>query len=758
MSSKYPNLDNKPIDQWKVTELKEELRRRKLPVKGLKDDLIKRLDEALRAESESAKDSVDNGLDCDQHAVQSEDGSTAPNAALKTRDIIEESDNKNEETENTRDIIYESDNKIAESETRVIINESHNKNEETGKTRDTIGESDSKSEETETTRSVVEESENKNEVTETMGNIIDERNDKNEETGDAIVESGEKIELVDNDKIQVDKDDGLGSLGKEFISGNDSTGVEEERGFMVQETTVETTVTVTESVATEIVLSGPEFQNSETQNLQLVNEEDSRPPQEEAKFDSSDFNNNQVFEVSQVKSDSISTDTTVSINEKNELLKDNVIADDVKLELDDVKPEIAQPLSSDNIIVDSVKLQAMDVDELKGNKVTSEGTGGNDAESADIGKKNDSGDVGSAEKLNLDRSSGDDSMEEDVLESKEIDLKFNSDDVCEKNEVPVVKEEGAVGVIVEDLPDDKKSVNANDKSGPAGPDVKRKFDGQETAVNNESTKRQRRWNTEGLKVIEPQSINISPSTTTPKDAFQPIGKRSFSRSDSMASVEAPKERVVPPSSKPSTNSLRIDRFLRPFTLKAVQELLGKTGSVTSFWMDHIKTHCYVTYSSVEEAVETRNAVYNLQWPPNGGRLLVAEFVDPQEVKTRVEGPPPSPAPPATTAPPTFPPPAAATATKKPSPAPSPRLQVQRQQLPPPPSLPPPPPLSNPPPIRERPLPPPPPLPLPEKVDPPIVTLDDLFRKTKATPRIYYLPLSDEEVAAKAKAQGKTAMH
>lgn len=54
-------------------------------------------------------------------------------------------------------------------------------------------------------------------------------------------------------------------------------------------------------------------------------------------------------------------------------------------------------------------------------------------------------------------------------------------------------------------------------------------------------------------------------------------------------------------------------------------------------MDQIKTHCYVTYSSVEEATETRNAVYNLQWPPNGGRLLVADFVDPQQVQTKIEG-------------------------------------------------------------------------------------------------------------------------
>lgn len=151
------------------------------------------------------------------------------------------------------------------------------------------------------------------------------------------------------------------------------------------------------------------------------------------------------------------------------------------------------------------------------------------------------------------------------------------------------------------------------------------------------------------------------------------------------------------------------------------------------------------YSSVEEAVETRNAVYNLQWPPNGGRLLVAEFVDPQDVKLRLEAPPT----------PTTPVNSGSTATAQTTlqPQPSPRQQVSRQQLPPPSALPPPPPLSNPLPVRER-LPLPPPPPLPEKQDPPIVTLDDLFRKTKATPRIYYLPLSEDQVAAKLASRGK----
>ncbi|GAV68218.1 hypothetical protein CFOL_v3_11721 [Cephalotus follicularis] len=407
--------------------------------------------------------------------------------------------------------------------------------------------------------------------------------------------------------------------------------------------------------------------------------------------------------------------------------------------------------SSTNLVPVGGESHPMDVEEPLVIKASVEEGGDKNATIAEMNKNNDCADVGYSEKLNLDRSSGDDSMEEDVLESKQIDSSHSSDEVVdrdEKSEVPVIKEESPVDVVGDGLSTDNKDILVENKSRPAVVAEKRKFHEQEAAGNNEPVKRQRRWNTESLKVPEPQSSNITP-TTTPKDSFQSTAlKRNFSRSDSTVSEDAPKERIVPPSQKSPTNSLRIDRFLRPFTLKAVQELLGKTGTVTSFWMDHIKTHCYVTYSSVEEAVETRNALYNLQWPPNGGRLLVAEFVDPQEVKMLVE--PPSQAP---DAPVSIGSSAALAPTPK-QPLPSPRQQVSRQQLPPPPTLPPPPPLTNPPQARERLPVQSTPHPVPEKVDPPIVTLDDLFHKTKATPRIYYLPLSEEQVAAKVAARGK----
>ncbi|KAM0038823.1 putative transcription regulator SAP family [Helianthus debilis subsp. tardiflorus] len=602
-SSPYVVLENRPLDQWKVTELKEELKKRKLMTKGLKEELVKRLDEAVRAEMDEAKENLENTFNSEAPpVVQSDDA------------------------ENETDAMDHTSGKDETSEKNTTVDESDNK--------------------------------------------TDEKTD---------VETG-------LDKVHTD--DGLQSLAEKIVTEGEGVSTKVEVTQVVEKITVETTV--------------------------MVTEESSEPKQERAEPDSSDLvSGEQVDEIDDSKSES------VEVAEE----KDNVIATDVKLGLD----------------------AKFENDSLKEN-VTAEKKYVNDSDDVDIIKKNDSGDVGSPEKLNLDRSSGDDSMEEDGLDSKQIDSKFSSDEVGNKYEKVEVKEDNSVDVMVEDATTDKDFVANEDKTRSSVTSAKRKPHDQEKAVdNNEVVKRQRRWNSENLTVPK-QQTNHSASTT-PKDTFQNPVKHTFSRSESTKSPELPKERVVPPSLKTPTTSLRIDNFLRPFTLKAVQEFLGKTGTIVSLWMDQIKTHCYITYASVEEAIETRNAVCNLQWPVNGGRLLMADFVDPQEVKNRVDPPPPSPATPAAT---TLPPPAATipppTATLQP-PQPSPRL---KQQLPPPPSLPPPPPLSNPPPARNR---APPPL---EKVDPPIVTLDDLFKKTRATPRIYYLPLSDEQVAAKLNAQGKPA--
>ncbi|XP_068636676.1 actin cytoskeleton-regulatory complex protein PAN1 [Aristolochia californica] len=639
MSSNYVVLDNRPVDQWKVTELKEELKRRKLVTKGLKEDLVRRLDAAVRNEMESAKEKLENDV--------------------VNPDLIS--------------LVVPNEDKIHEQ------------------TVDGAG-----------------------------GSIAS------------------NIEKPKDDVSMVDIDINTADIDQETkVQELESSGDMHTNKVAVDAT--ENVVSIeTSAVDNQGVLNQEEFsreKESTNDDMQGEDEKTSKAsPSEDVKPNiSDDPNDNQVSEVSPV----LATHS-VSINEKNEL-KDNLNADNFHLELENVKPDkVVQELSSNEAPSVGDDLLPLDDDqEPGGNQASAEMTDDMNVSNVNCSKKNDGADGGFLEKLNLDRSSGDDSLEEDVMDSKQTDSNHNSDGAVDKIEIgesPALKVDNSVDVVSESVSEKKNVLGEKNSQGIAS--EKRKLEDKETVVNNDPVKRQRRWSSETSKISESPNSSQTPSST-PRDIFP---KRTFNRSDSTNSRDTPKERVVPPLQKPATNSLRIDRFLRPFTLKAVQELLAKTGTVTDFWMDHIKTHCYVTYSSVEEAVETRNALYNLQWPPNGGRLLVAEFVDAQEVKARLEAPPPSPAPIST---PTTPTPVAPI-------QPSPRQNAVRQHLPPPPPLPPPPTLETPP-AREKVILPPPP---PKKPDPPIVTLDDLFRKTKATPRIYYLPLSEEQVAAKLAAQGR----
>ncbi|KAM0056008.1 putative transcription regulator SAP family [Helianthus debilis subsp. tardiflorus] len=321
-SSPYVVLENRPLDQWKVTELKEELKKRKLITRGLKEELVKRLDEAIRAEMD----------DDDKRNLENDSNDDAEN----TVDVMDHTVDQNEKLE--------------------------------------------------------------------KDNRVDDLENKSDENTD--------VEMVTN---MVHVDDGLQSLTEKTVTKDHGgiASIELETTFMVSEE------------------SGG-GSNQEPRNGEPKPESRS-PEQEPAESGSSDLiSGKQVDEVSKVQSDSISVDTISNI-EKSEL-KDNVIGDEVNSEAVKVAKEKD---------IDNVKSTGFIND--KDNVIANDG-----AENVDISKKIDSGDVGSSEKLNLDRSSGDNSMEEDALESKQVDSKFSSDEVGNKSEKVDVKEDDSVDAMVED--------------------------------------------------------------------------------------------------------------------------------------------------------------------------------------------------------------------------------------------------------------------------------------------------------------------
>lgn len=62
--------------------------------------------------------------------------------------------------------------------------------------------------------------------------------------------------------------------------------------------------------------------------------------------------------------------------------------------------------------------------------------------------------------------------------------------------------------------------------------------------------------------------------------------------------DIPQTMLTSPSIVKVTNILLIKNLVRPFTLTQIKELLSRTGTIleNGFWMDRIKSKCYVQVS------------------------------------------------------------------------------------------------------------------------------------------------------------------
>ncbi|KAK7499011.1 hypothetical protein BaRGS_00009820 [Batillaria attramentaria] len=96
--------------------------------------------------------------------------------------------------------------------------------------------------------------------------------------------------------------------------------------------------------------------------------------------------------------------------------------------------------------------------------------------------------------------------------------------------------------------------------------------------------------------------------------------------------EAPSRELSPPR-KPVSKIVHIINLVRPFTLGQLKQLLGRTGTLVNsgFWINSIKSHCYVTYEKEEEAIETRKALHGARWPQSNPKTLRVDFASKEEV-------------------------------------------------------------------------------------------------------------------------------
>lgn len=87
-----------------------------------------------------------------------------------------------------------------------------------------------------------------------------------------------------------------------------------------------------------------------------------------------------------------------------------------------------------------------------------------------------------------------------------------------------------------------------------------------------------------------------------------------------------KEAKVDIPEQAPTCYVHVLNLCRPFAVPALREMLSTYGAVEDFWIDPIKSHCYVKYAGPEQADACRRALYGMRWPLDNSRRLVVDFV------------------------------------------------------------------------------------------------------------------------------------
>lgn len=150
-----------------------------------------------------------------------------------------------------------------------------------------------------------------------------------------------------------------------------------------------------------------------------------------------------------------------------------------------------------------------------------------------------------------------------------------------------------------------------------------------TVREKEKPKKRKRSSDAAMETQEGDSKKVTPNDS--------LVRRSISQQKSGVSITIDdpvrtSRDLSPPRGKTS-NIIHICNLVRPFTLGQLKELLNRTGTLVEegFWIDKIKSHCYVTYTTTEEAVATREALHGVKWPTSNPKVLRVDFCEQNEL-------------------------------------------------------------------------------------------------------------------------------
>nr|XP_054926663.1 mucin-4-like isoform X2 [Dermacentor andersoni] len=140
-------------------------------------------------------------------------------------------------------------------------------------------------------------------------------------------------------------------------------------------------------------------------------------------------------------------------------------------------------------------------------------------------------------------------------------------------------------------------------------------------------------NTKEMKVARERASPIT-APSAERKALRVISDRApLSKRPAASKDEVGQRKLASPPRNPKSRILFVRNLVRPFTLNQLKQLLQEFGDTvdSEFWIDKIKSKCFVTYVSEEDAVKAREALHNLRWPLCNPKILHVDFSSLEEV-------------------------------------------------------------------------------------------------------------------------------
>ncbi|XP_014672713.1 PREDICTED: apoptotic chromatin condensation inducer in the nucleus-like isoform X2 [Priapulus caudatus] len=119
----------------------------------------------------------------------------------------------------------------------------------------------------------------------------------------------------------------------------------------------------------------------------------------------------------------------------------------------------------------------------------------------------------------------------------------------------------------------------------------------------------------------------------PKVEEKVVGKVKLQLSGALFDEPEAATQPPSPSRNPPSTLVHIRNLVRPFTLNQLKELLGRSGKLvdSSFWIDKIKSHCFAEFETVDEAMALRADLHGVKWPSSNPKVIRVDFTEPAEL-------------------------------------------------------------------------------------------------------------------------------